>query len=327
MIPSPGSSPRVRGTRLLIAEQNIGVRFIPACAGNTRTPPASVLNRPVHPRVCGKHHDDTDEAFDRIGSSPRVRGTPFTHQSVDLRRRFIPACAGNTRSRKFRRHCAPVHPRVCGEHGGLILRMGSGNGSSPRVRGTHPSGRIAGSPFVFIPACAGNTKPSIAIAINGMVHPRVCGEHTQAGASLDRHLSSSPRVRGTHCISRSKWLRCPVHPRVCGEHHHHSLGNVGTRGSSPRVRGTLSLGRIKSGARRFIPACAGNTSSIANPPAKSMVHPRVCGEHLDSKMPLTVRIGSSPRVRGTRPCGGHRGASRRFIPACAGNTMSGGGRD
>jgi len=52
------------------------------------------------------------------------------------------------------------------------------------------------------------------------------------------------------------------------------------------------------------------------------VHPRVCGERRLDTPDRRVRIGSSPRVRGT---GRHRRAGRvvlRFIPACAGNGPS-----
>ena len=91
-------------------------------------------------------------------------------------------------------------------------------------------------------------------------------------------------------------------------------------GSSPRVRGTpQGSGRPPCGCR-FIPACAGNSSSAWCAGVQSAVHPRVCGE-LPPTLALNLRYnGSSPRVRGTP--GGTRAArrSQRFIPACAGNS-------
>jgi hypothetical protein len=50
------------------------------------------------------------------------------------------------------------------------------------------------------------------------------------------------------------------------------------------------------------------------------VHPRVCGEHVLSIGYLSRPHGSSPRVRGTLLRRLQSFASRRFIPACAGNT-------
>ena len=96
----PGSSPRVRGTR----ERN--------------------HYRVTHP-----------------GSSPRVRGTPQTSLSGEIGYRFIPACAGehnnvvhvvggafgssprvsgNTAASRPPFGFPAVHPRVCGEHIGLL---------------------------------------------------------------------------------------------------------------------------------------------------------------------------------------------------------------
>ena len=71
---------------------------------------------------------------------------------------------------------------------------------------------------------------------------------------------------------------------------------------------------------RFIPACAGNTSSFANPWPQMPVHPRMRGEH---QMPFNTRRmpgGSSPHARGTRRLSFPELPVRRFIPACAGNT-------
>ena len=174
---SSGSSPRVRGTLRRVAEFLELVRFIPACAGNTRNRSYSFSQLAVHPRVCGEHKPTQIEAIGRYGSSPRVRGTQQRKLSEATLNRFIPACAGNTE------WCAPppwqstVHPRVCGEHyrtGRLTNPMA---GSSPRVRGTRDSRRRRRRSERFIPACAGNTPDTRASMHCTPVHPRVCGEH------------------------------------------------------------------------------------------------------------------------------------------------------
>ena len=179
---------------------------------------------------------DENQAED--GSSPRVRGTLCHAPRQCWRIRFIPACAGNTASKRIVCIGAPVHPRVCGEHSRPPPARPRSTGSSPRVRGT-PRWR-AWPPFGagFIPACAGNTLADAAEVAGYAVHPRVCGEHSRrvchasvCGGSSPRVRGtlrgcqpppvvngSSPRVRGTPTSqSRSGWLS-PVHPRVCGEH-------------------------------------------------------------------------------------------------------------
>ena len=71
-----GSSPRVRGTRHVLAVVGRVAGIIPACAGNTSPfwPHGSRLGD--HPRVCGEHSVELLFALQRGGSSPRVRGTP-----------------------------------------------------------------------------------------------------------------------------------------------------------------------------------------------------------------------------------------------------------
>ena len=192
----------------------------------------------------------------------------------------------------------------------------------------------------FIPACAGNTTSSAGTTSGWPVHPRVCGEH-----SVPRHqppdiAGSSPRVRGTLCLSlphlhRHRFIpacagntpvKLPaaglqtVHPRVCGEHLKAMPSKLSGYGSSPRVRGTRMHRAGASASGRFIPACAGNTHAIPARRARVTVHPRVCGEHDLVPGQCPPDEGSSPRVRGTPwP---YRWARRRgrFIPACAGNT-------
>ncbi len=91
-------------------------------------------------------------------------------------------------------------------------------------------------------------------------------------------------------------------------------------GSSPRVRGTRSVSDGLIAMRRFIPACAGNTSLLKTEADLVSVHPRVCGEHRQSGPIGASGCGSSPRVRGTPAQRQTRVHPYRFIPACAGNT-------
>ena len=153
---------------------------------------------------------------------------------------------------------------------------------------------------------------------------------------------SSPRVRGTRYLCQNRpadsrfipacagnTLReneheylLSVHPRVCGEHlkKNGRFGNVA--GSSPRVRGTHFLEPSHPSFARFIPACAGNTSTARRDTCPTSVHPRVCGEHSIDPHGVSPHRGSSPRVRGTLGQVTDDRIVIRFIPACAGNTVS-----
>jgi hypothetical protein len=174
--------------------------------------------------------------------------------------------------------------------------------SSPRVRGTQVDlDPLTGCPR-FIPAGAGN-----------------------ACFTLDPQLTdfgSSPRVRGTRLddlFEQAVYRFIPagagnawatirraacttVHPRVCGERPDADRAARVPDGSSPRVRGTPAQSVTDFGAQRFIPACAGNALLPCQLRSDPPVHPRVCGERLRPIQLFLTVSGSSPRVRGTRPC-------------------------
>ena len=88
------------------------------------------------------------------------------------------------------------------------------------------------------------------------------------------------------------------------------------------MRGEHEIGKLcRDAAVRFIPACAGNTTSFASGRWSSAVHPRMRGEH--SKDEHTRQDGHTvhPRMRGEHATiSSKRFACSRFIPACAGNT-------
>ena len=174
-----GSSPHVRGTPWPAFPHYDGVRFIPACAGNTRLYFFGRALITVHPRMCGEHVSYQDRVGDPGGSSPHVRGTPYTTPSVRIAERFIPACAGNTEGGWRMPPLMAVHPRMCGEHCAAERLYFVGNGSSPHVRGTPRRSQNLPCLFRFIPACAGNTVFEGGGASMETVHPRMCGEHNR----------------------------------------------------------------------------------------------------------------------------------------------------
>ena len=151
-----GSSPRARGTRFPGHTQRAPSRFIPACAGNARAQSGSGDRAPVHPRVRGERAQVVDQIIQLVGSSPRARGTRALTLCVMNAKRFIPACAGNARSARAWCRRRAVHPRVRGERLDPLDRAVEIAGSSPRARGTRPTGVANDGADRFIPACAGN---------------------------------------------------------------------------------------------------------------------------------------------------------------------------
>ncbi len=113
---SSGSSPRMRGTRLLYRRFEHHRRFIPAHAGNTFTQSQISVGTSVHPRACGEHLPDLLHRWSSSGSSPRMRGTHRLFTKFTELWRFIPAHAGNTSVTPGMLLRFSVHPRACGEH-------------------------------------------------------------------------------------------------------------------------------------------------------------------------------------------------------------------
>ena len=228
------------------------------CHRRCRSPFTGNVALQVHPRACGEQQIQKGLRMPPIGSSPRMRGTGPTGTRRDGWRRFIPAHAGNSRTRPQAAHETPVHPRACGEQPPKSYSPSSFLGSSPRMRGTEFN-LVSGVRIVrFIPAHAGNSTGSRLAGGRVTVHPRACGEQ--------------------------------VRSRAAGE-----LGS----GSSPRMRGTVLFERMASVNSRFIPAHAGNRTIASPTSPRYPVHPRACGEQVSSLGRHGGVGGSSPRMRGT----------------------------
>ena len=218
MLNSGGSSPRVWGTPVYLVYQLQYQRFIPTGVGNTVLPACRRFCRPVHPHGCGDHLVLPVRRLVRLGSSPRVWGTPGRKADYEGQRRFIPTGVGNTPTFNLFFTILAVHPHGCGEHEFVNNDSVRKRGSSPRVWGTRGHRRSDGDP-----------RP---------VHPHGCGEHCITAFVSPCNFGSSPRVWGTReqrqplrpdkrfiptgVGNTSSPSGTPVsdavHPHGCGEH-------------------------------------------------------------------------------------------------------------
>ena len=131
-----------------------------------------------------------------------------------------------------------------------------------------------------------------------------------------------PAGAGKTARRNSEQDRRAAHPRRCGENIDLTAVDILSRGSSPQVRGKLLLSLLYSLLARLIPAGAGKTTEPHRCNSGHAAHPRRCGENTLTLVSQTVRLGSSPQVRG-KPIldiGSERGC--RLIPAGAGKTLN-----
>ena len=192
-----GSSPRMRGTRVVAPSAHRAHRIIPADAGNTMPAAVSSSWSWDHPRGCGEHVVMSPSFSPFSGSSPRMRGTLFLQIGSYLIKRIIPADAGNTLADRVMRGEFGDHPRGCGEHALGYNYLAVTAGSSPRMRGTPCPVPSTPSPWGIIPADAGNTKEQMKQHAGVKDHPRGCGEHSTGSCDCGWPWGSSPRMRGT----------------------------------------------------------------------------------------------------------------------------------
>ena len=92
-----------------------------------------------------------------MGSSPRMRGSPFSLSSDCDLAGIIPAHAGLTEPLYFEITTEGDHPRACGAHPAMSAASAAEMGSSPRMRGSQPKDRCTATAMGIIPAHAGLT--------------------------------------------------------------------------------------------------------------------------------------------------------------------------
>ena len=209
-------SPRVRGRPHQPRGQPTQHGFIPAGAGQTVRPRRTATAAAAHPRGCGADLASVSVCTVVVGSSPRVRGRPAGGLLGALFHGLIPAGAGQTTMRWWRRRRSGAHPRGCGADDADNRVTALGKGSSPRVRGrpSDSAGVVAG--VGLIPAGAGQTGcTGFRIYFVPGSSPRVRG----------RRAGGVPTVGATGLIPAGAGQTGPflnrrrlarAHPRGCG---------------------------------------------------------------------------------------------------------------
>ncbi len=175
-----------------------------------------------------------------------------------------------------------------------------------------------------------------------VVYPRWRGELFCALAFCWLSRGLSPLARGTLCRCQHCWRvirfipagagntvpriislsSSTVYPRWRGEHSASLMPIIGLGGLSPLARGTRRQRIVRLPLHRFIPAGAGNTSTLSITTDREPVYPRWRGEHPNGSALSYPQIGLSPLARGTQSDAIDALIDARFIPAGAGNTIN-----
>ncbi len=173
-------------------------------------------------------------------------------------------------------------------------------------------------------------------------HPRACGANSVRDCRIRPRCGSSPRMRGKHWRCESPLLlrriipahagqtaiasrKSPVnadHPRACGANGGRMRASTTSPGSSPRMRGKRLGRRGCRSPTRIIPAHAGQTCAARSTTPNNADHPRACGANIRPSESCLQRNGSSPHMRGKRPCVLVATDCGRIIPAHAGQTAN-----
>ena len=111
-----GSSPRMRGSLVILDIAATVWGIIPAHAGLTTSAAPMPDGSRDHPRACGAHRPLRPASVSMKGSSPRMRGSRDKKWYNAHRTGIIPAHAGLTSRNKGCINCSRDHPRACGAH-------------------------------------------------------------------------------------------------------------------------------------------------------------------------------------------------------------------
>ncbi len=193
---TPGPSPRGRGNLGAAVDAHRLRGAIPAWAGEPVPVERTLTHGQGHPRVGGGTAAAMRSAWGLVGPSPRGRGNHPRIWERGMRRRAIPAWAGEPGPTAPARLRRGGHPRVGGGTGQLLAHPVVQRGPSPRGRGnpSRSGGRIARTRA--IPAWAGEPSSASISPRRDGGHPRVGGGTMASGMAMGSSRGPSPRGRG-----------------------------------------------------------------------------------------------------------------------------------
>ena len=191
-----GSFPLTRGKRGLVQILSSPRRLIPAHAGKTMPPTASLEAHRAHPRSRGENVGDFASGPGGQGSSPLTRGKRANAHRGFLTVRLIPAHAGKTSTSPPTGMCSRAHPRSRGENTFICQTSLLSAGSSPLTRGKRSKVGFRVAFVGLIPAHAGKTYKFSLHPCYTRAHPRSRGENAGQTMPLPLSTGSSPLTRG-----------------------------------------------------------------------------------------------------------------------------------
>ena len=275
-----------------------------------------------------------------VGSSPLARGLPQRVSTLAHEIGIIPARAGFTLVRGYRRSEGQDHSRSRGVYSHEDPDHRAGRGSFPLARGLPGRGPARPGGVGIIPARAGFTTPPAPLRAPTRDHPRSRGVYPLDWGVASRMQGSSPLARGLHVygvatrfqdriiparagftttIGRSR-RNCWDHPRSRGVYGHRASPGPGRLGSSPLARGLHGGPAAPDGVDRIIPARAGFTRERRRAPGRRGDHPRSRGVYVIVMVTQDTGRGSSPLARGLHGDHGEVLILPGIIPARAGFT-------
>ena len=231
-----GSFPLTRGKRGLVQILSSPRRLIPAHAGKTMPPTASLEAHRAHPRSRGENVGDFASGPGGQGSSPLTRGKRANAHRGFLTVRLIPAHAGKTCPCRARLLVEWAHPRLRGENEYVPTNGDVLEGSSPLTRGKLVVNAVITWWLRLIPAHAGKTWFVRIFAAIRRAHPRSRGENLIVDRPANPQAGSSPLTRGKPSRRRTGRPRgglIPAHAGKTGGRH----DGRSTQQAHPRSRG------------------------------------------------------------------------------------------
>ena len=273
-----------------------------------------------------------------LGLSPRTRGSRRQRRLCLAPHGPIPADAGEPSSAPLNPTNSWAYPRGRGGANVGNTLQALKDGLSPRTRGSRDGvvpRRIAHGP---IPADAGEPAVTPLLDIQTGAYPRGRGGAASSCAAGICAAGLSPRTRGSleslgpdfrgpgpipadagepwpkrghACIARA-------YPRGRGGARRSAAPAAARYGLSPRTRGSPVADQRGVGPCGPIPADAGEPSAKPLMSCWRRAYPRGRGGAAAMRTACALRMGLSPRTRGSRPGRLHRRGQQGPIPADAG---------